>query len=600
MLPIYDSKTVTLYRDSFPLRTDMEIEHLFLWEVLTQLDWGNGTAKKNTTRPTRTVSRWHSFFLNSVAKGLLHMRWASPCARLPQEGEVERNRGRGSAEGPKDVRVSPLRLLNALQGTEGKRKGCDLLYVEAKINGTRVKVMVDTGATHNFIAEDEAKALGLGVLNDGSRIKAVNSEAKKVAGVAQVDLEVGEWRGPCTFMVVPLDDFRVILGMEFLIHAHVHVVPYLGGIFITGGDTPSFVGEAGRENEVQLQGREQLKEGIRKKEETHVATIIEENNEGGGPVPKEVEALLESYGDVMPSELPKELPPKRGIDHRIELVPGARPPAQAPYRMPPAHLEELRRQLKDLLDAGLLRPSKAPYGAPVLFQRKKDGSLRMCVDYRALNKVTVKNKYPVPNVEDLFDRLGRAKFFSKMDLRSGYYQVRIAEGDVAKTTCVTRYGSFEFLVMPFGLTNAPATFCNLMNDVFRDYIDDFVVVYLDDIVVYSRDLSKHLEHLEKVFERLRSNSLYLKPEKCAFAQQQITFLGHIVGDGEMRMDPKKIEAILEWPTPNKVSDLRSFLGLTNYYRKFVRHSSKIAAPLTDFLNKNKLWEWGPERRHSII
>lgn len=160
----------------------------------------------------------------------------------------------------------------------------------------------------------------------------------------------------------------------------------------------------------------------------------------------------------------------------------------APYRMAPPELEELRKQLKELLDAGFIRPSKTPFGAPVLFQRKHDGSLRMCIDYRALNKVTIKNKYPIPLVANLFDRLGKARYFSKLDLRSGYWQVRIADGDEQKTTCVTRYGSFEFLVMPFGLTNAPATFCTLMNKIFHPFLDKFVVVYLDDIVVYSDSL----------------------------------------------------------------------------------------------------------------
>ena len=186
-----------------------------------------------------------------------------------------------------------------------------------------------------------------------------------------------------------------------------------------------------------------------------------------------------------------------------------------PYRMAPPELEELRRQLKELLDSGFIQPSKAPYGAPVLFQKKHDGPLRMYIDYRELNKLTVKNKYPIPLIADLFDQLGRAKYFTKLDLRSGYYQVRIAEGDEPKTTCVTRYGSYEFLVMPFGLTNAPATFCTLMNKIFNPFLDKFVVVYLDNIVIYSNTLEEHLDHLRKVFQLLRQNELYVKKEKCS-------------------------------------------------------------------------------------
>ena len=205
--------------------------------------------------------------------------------------------------------------------------------------------------------------------------------------------------------------------------------------------------------------------------------------------------ILRRFSDVMPPELPKKLPPRRQTDHQIELVPGSRPPTQAPYRMTPPELRELRKQLTELLDAGLVQPSKAPYGAPVLFQKKQDGTLRMCVDYRALNKVTIKTKYPIPLAAELFDRLSKVEYFTKLDLRSGYWQVRVVEGDEEKTTCVTRYGSFEFLVMPFGLTNTPATFCNLMNDVLFDFLDSFVVVYLDDIVIYNPTLEDHVVHL---------------------------------------------------------------------------------------------------------
>ncbi|KAL5733419.1 hypothetical protein ACOSQ2_033111 [Xanthoceras sorbifolium] len=289
----------------------------------------------------------------------------------------------------------------------------------------------------------------------------------------------------------------------------------------------------------------------------------------------------------MPTELPKKLPPRREVDHQIELEPGIKPPAKALYRMAPPELEELRKQLKDLLDAGCIQPSKVPYGAPVLFQRKKDGSMRLCIDYRALNEVTIKNKYPIPLIADLFDQLGRAQYFTKLDLRSGYYQVRIAEGDKAKTTCVTRYGAYEFLVMPFGLTNTPATFFTLMNKIFHPYLDRFVVVYLDDIMVYSNTLEEHARHLQAVFKVLKENELYVKKEKCSFAQPEVYFLGHKIKDGVLMMDEAKIKAICEWDPPTKVPELRSFLGLVNYYRRFIKGYSARAAPLTDLLKKNK-------------
>ncbi|GJZ39977.1 putative nucleotidyltransferase, ribonuclease H [Tanacetum coccineum] len=233
--------------------------------------------------------------------------------------------------------------------------------------------------------------------------------------------------------------------------------------------------------------------------------------------------------------------------------------------MPPPELEELSKLLKELIDAGYIRPSKAPYGAPVLFQRKKDGSLRMCIDYRALNKVTIKNKYLIPLIADLFDQLGKARYFTKLDLRSGYYQVWIAEGDEAKTTCVTRYGSYELLVMPFGLTNAPVTFCTLMNKLFHPFLDKFMVVYLDDIVVYSHTLEEHVLQLKQVFQVLRDNELYVKLEKCSFTQDEVEFLGHKIKDGGLMMEGAKIKAIQDWEPPTKVMELRTFLDLVNYY-----------------------------------
>ncbi|TMW84041.1 hypothetical protein EJD97_000169, partial [Solanum chilense] len=214
-------------------------------------------------------------------------------------------------------------------------------------------------------------------------------------------------------------------------------------------------------------------------------------------------------------------------------LPGMVSPAQAPYHIAHKEFAELRKQLNDLLDAGLIQPSKASYGAPILLQNKQDETMRMCVDYRALNKETVSNKYPIPLVQDLMDMLIKVCWFTKLDLRACYWQVRIAEGDELKTTYVTRYGSYEYLVMPFGLTNASATFCNLLNNVLFDYLDDFVVVYLDDIVIYNRTLDECVNHLSMMLSQLRKYTLYVKMEKCEFDQQEIIFLGHLVSKNQV-------------------------------------------------------------------
>lgn len=500
---------------------------------------------------------------------------------LAKEGDQEQE----------EIRLGALRTLNSVKTRKVKRdKG--LMFVDIEVAGKHISALVDTGATNLFIKEEVAKELGLKTEGAGW-LKTVNSKKIRTCGVAKdVDIRLGQWKGREAIEVIPLDDYDFVVGLDFLDKIDALVIPFADCLCILDTRCQCVVPVkrmAG--NTSRMLSAMQLSKGVKKGETTILATLKSEESSQEEEIPKEVAQVLDTFQDVMPKELPKKLPPKREVDHRIELVPEARPPAMAPYRMAPPELEELRKQLRELLNAGFIQPSKSPYGAPVLFQRKHDGSLRMCIDYRALNKLTIKNKYPIPLIADLFDQLGEARWFTKLDLRSGYYQVRIAEEDVPKTTCVTRYGAYEFLVMPFGLTNAPATFCTLMNKVLQPFLDQFVVVYLDDIVVYSRTLEEHVEHLRQVFQVLRDNQLFVKKEKCSFAQKEVPFLGHIVGGGHVRMDPNKVRAIVEWEAPTKVTELRSFLGLANYYRRFVRDYSKITTPLTDLLKKGNRWEW---------
>ncbi|XP_054800138.1 uncharacterized protein LOC129304486 [Prosopis cineraria] len=507
-----------------------------------------------------------------------------------------------SRDKEQQIDLGSLQHLNSLTGLffPSKKEEKGLLYADLAIQGKSAFAMLDTGASHNFMEAEEAKRLGIQLNKGEGTIKAVNSPAKQVLGIAKdVKVKIGDWQGTLDFTIVPMDDFKVVLGLAFFCKAHAFPIPEAKSMVVIDSNMIRVIPLKRLEKSNLMISTLQFKRGL-KNLEGYIATVRSLAEEENGPTkPREtlpacIQEVLREHKHVMPDELLKKLPPRREVDHQIELEPGTKPPALAPYRMSPPELAELRRQLQDLLNSGYIQPSKALYGAPVLFQKKKDGSLRMCIDYRALNKITIKNKYPIPLIADLFDQLGKARYFSKLDLRSGYYQVCIAAGDEPKTTCVTRYGAFEFLVMPFGLTNAPATFCTLMNKLIHPYLDQFVVVYLDDIVVYSKTFEEHTQHLKKVFQVLSDHELYIKLEKCSFAKQEVDFLGHKIKDGKLMMDPTKVQAIQEWQPPTKVPELRSFLGLVNYYRRFIKGYSTIAAPLTDLLKKNKSWQWSQD------
>ncbi|WVZ58466.1 hypothetical protein U9M48_008741, partial [Paspalum notatum var. saurae] len=280
------------------------------------------------------------------------------------------------------------------------------------------------------------------------------------------------------------------------------------------------------------------------------------------------------FPDVFPEELPS-LPPDRNVEFSIELVPGTAPVSRRLYRMAPDELKELKTQLQEQLDKGFICPSSSPWGCPALFVEKKDqGGKRLCVDYRPLNAVT----------------LG-ARVFSKIDLRSGYYQIKIREEDIPKTAFSTRYGLYEYLVMSFGLTNAPAFFMYMMNLVFMNELDKFVVVFIDDMLIYSKNEEEHKEHLRVVLTRLREHKLYAKFSKCAFWLKEVSFMGHILSEKGVAVDPSKVESVLNWKQPESVTEIRSLLGLAGYYRRFIKDFSKTAKPMTSLTKKNAKYMW---------
>jgi hypothetical protein len=290
----------------------------------------------------------------------------------------------------------------------------------------------------------------------------------------------------------------------------------------------------------------------------------------------EVAALLERYQDIF-AEI-TEPPPERLVSHTIPLIEGAQPVARPLYRLTPNELEEVKRQVEDLLRKGMIRPSSSPWAAPILFVGKKDGSLRMVIDYRGLNAQTVKNRYPLPRIDDLIDSLGGSTVYSSIDLQQGYNQIRIRAEDIPQTAFRTPLGHYEYVVLPFGLTNAPATFQAVMNRILEPFIGRFVVVYLDDILIHSQSREEHVRHLEQVFEVLRRERFHAKASKCHWAQTELEYLGHIINTAGVRPDPKKVRVVREWPLPNSVTELRQFLGLANYFRKYIVIRCVVGTP----------------------
>jgi hypothetical protein len=298
--------------------------------------------------------------------------------------------------------------------------------------------------------------------------------------------------------------------------------------------------------------------------------------------------------------VPSGLPPIRGIEHQIDFVPGATISNRPAYRSNPEETKKLQRQVEELLAKGHVRESMSPCAVPVLLVPKKDGTWRMCVDCRAINNITIKYRHLIHRLDDMLDELHGSCIFTKIDLKSGYHQIRMKVGDEWKTAFKTKYGLNEWLVMPFGLTNAPSTFLRLMNHALRAFLGRFVVVYFDDILVYSKSLDEHIDHLHCVLTVLRKEKLYANLKKCSFCLDNVVFLGFVVGAKGIAVDEEKVKAIKEWPTPKSITEVRSFHGLASFYRRFVKDFSTLATPLTEIVKKSVGFRWGSEQDRAFV
>ena len=317
---------------------------------------------------------------------------------------------------------------------------------------------------------------------------------------------------------------------------------------------------------------------------------------------KHIDTLQHDFADVFAT--PSGLPPDRGVEHVIPLLPDSQPPFQRMYRLAPSELQEVQRQITELLSKQLIEPSTSPYGAPVLFVEKKTGELRMVVDYRALNKVTVKNRYPLPRIDD---KLFGAKYFSCLDAASGFHQILLKEADKPKTAFRTPFGHYQFKVLPFGLTNAPATFQTVMNNLFnppkfcadgslnpKHKLSEFSCVFIDDILVFSKTAAEHKQHLRAVLSELRDHRLLIKASKCVWGQTELPYLGHIIGKDGVKPDPKKVQSVVDWPRPTCLRKVLQFLGLTNFFIKYIHGYANLTRPLTDLSKKNVSFVWSNE------
>ncbi|XP_022680786.1 uncharacterized protein LOC111256682 [Setaria italica] len=448
-----------------------------------------------------------------------------------------------------------------------------MIRLHISIHGVQLTALVDYGFTHTFIHEDVARCLSLAITcRHGLRVKVANGKHLTNLGICASTLVCIQGEAfSVDGYVLALNGFDVVLGVTWL--------KTLGPItWSFNALTMAF----------QYQGCDLLWHGI-----------------GGGNVDLValtatrdlMDALLLKYGSIFAE--PRGLPPQLLQDHRIHLLPGSTPVAVCPYHYPQLLKDDIERQCEDMLGQGIIRASTSPFSSLVLLVCKHDGSWHFCMDYRELNALTVKDKFPISVVDELLDKLRGAKFFTKINLRNGYHQVRMHLDDIVKTVFRTHHGHFEFLVMPFGLTNASATFQALMNTVLKLFLCRFVLVFFDDILIYSSSWTEHLQHVEMVLQQLQEHNLFAKQSKCFFGETLVAYLGHIISAAGVSMDSAKVAAVEAWPRPCSLRALRGFLGLTDYYRKFIAGYGAVVGPLTMLL-KGKAFRWSGATEDAFI
>ena len=497
-----------------------------------------------------------------------------------------------------------------------------LVKIPVKINGQGTIAMIDSGATGNFMSDVLARVRKVPTVDkrepyqlqmaDGSNLSSGDVNRETIP----LDVAYQRHHEEITFDVVRMANHHIILGAPWLRKQN-PIIDWKTGV-LTFRETDSVIsserthrqrlmvheklsGRTAAECNAATSNKDDLTRGSDSMDTSKRSAGQQHENSKGKDVPLDIPKEYLEYMQLFQEEVDaKALPRHQPWDHEIELEPGKEPTFGPIYALSEKELQVLRGYIEENLKKGFIRESKSSAGYPILFAPKKDGSLRLCVDYRKLNDITIKNRYPLPNIGELQDRLGKAKVFTKLDLRGAYNLIRMKEGEEWKTAFRTRYGHYEYLVMPFGLTNAPATCQALINNVLRAHLDRTVVAYLDDILVYSEDEAEHVHHVREVLECLRKAGLLLKPEKCEFHKTKVDFLGYDISTEGVQMSQDKIRDIQEWPTPTTVKEVQAFLGFLNFNRRFVEGFSKKALPLTRLTAKDKEFKWGKEQDDAVL
>ena len=465
----------------------------------------------------------------------------------------------------------------------------------------QVLILVDGGSTHNFIQDSMITGFGL-IPRPTTPLKVMvgNGQFLRCQQVCQaVPLTIQNIVFIVDLHVLPLCGAHVVLGVQWLRSLGPVLMDYtsLSMKFMHQGQIIEFKGDD--TSTLQPLTSTQVRRLVRTARATvyfHLSVIPLDTSPSDTPnlsYPPAIQSLLTKFASLF--QPPTALPPSRSTDHHIHLTSNSQPVNVRPYRYPHYQKTEIESQVASMLQRGIIRSITSPFSSPVLLVRKHDGTWRFCVDYRALNALTIKDHFSIPTIDELLDELGGASWFSKLDLLQGYHQILMTEEDIYKTAFPTLHGHFEFRVMPFGLCNAPSSFQATMNTIFRPYLRQFIIVFFDDILIYSATLEDHVLHLEQAFQILLQEQFVLKLSKCTFAQPQVEYLGHVVSAQGVEPVMAKVQAIQQWLEPHSGRALRSFLGLAGFYRRFIRGYATIAAPLTKLVTAEP-FQWTDEAR----